>query len=704
MPSTWLRNNVSEKKRKLEVEHALECPVKRVKETKNADKNVEIRKALLSQDIVRASIFYGRPMHGISDVLNSMGDRPNVFILIGDIFPINFKRTQEKVQDIPKGKKDDRHKKQRMHWRLSKAKGILSRVIVHHNNCNYREILSKTCNRRVTNYVTAIVKKLFPMDIWGCESNQLQLLKMIGEFVRLRRFETYSLRHVLQNIKLSKIVWLSSSKAVHSNPSDNLKKEEIFFELIHWLFHSIVIPLLRTNFYVTESGTNKNKVFYFRHDDWVILTAPTVHKLGSSIFTPLTKITAKDIIANRKLAFSHLRLLPKERGARPITNLRRRISKEGGPTIHNRLVKRLINGKRNDFAVSINSMLQNSFQILTYEYKKDDFARGSSVLGISDIYSKLKSFKMRVNPSSDGFYFVKVDVVQCFDKINQDILLNVLKGVLLEEEYLIHKFSVSYPSAGRVVYSFEDKEDILQILEDHIVNNLVKVALYLAILGFPEHGCVVNSDKTLTNLPRDSSSPGIFTTDEELPWCGLLKKEILTVLDLNDSLTVKFSSHPWTDFRRKMMQYFKPKCHLILIDTHLNKERVVVRNVYENYMMCAMKFYLHLKELSTRFGCCSDSFAIDSIKDTIAYGYLLIRSKIRGKIGVSLHATFSLTFVTVEWLGLQAFAKVLERKRGSLNGICKFLEEKLRDAKYGLVRKRVGWVAAAPSDLWKVKL
>lgn len=62
-------------------------------------------------------------------------------------------------------------------------------------------------------------------------------------------------------------------------------------------------------------------------------------------FRPPPQEQATSILKSRQLGYSHVRLLPKDTGVRPIVNLRRKSSTK----------------------YSINQILQNAFQILTFE-------------------------------------------------------------------------------------------------------------------------------------------------------------------------------------------------------------------------------------------------------------------------------------------------------------------------------------------------
>lgn len=102
------------------------------------------------------------------------------------------------------------------------------------------------------------------------------------------------------------------------------KRYEIFLEFLYYLFDSFLIPLIRSNFYVTESNSQRCTVLYFRHDVWRLLTEPSLAMLKDTMLTNLQTEVALNVLESRRLGFSQIRLLPKEEGLRPIMNLRKR--------------------------------------------------------------------------------------------------------------------------------------------------------------------------------------------------------------------------------------------------------------------------------------------------------------------------------------------------------------------------------------------
>jgi telomerase reverse transcriptase len=131
------------------------------------------------------------------------------------------------------------------------------------------------------------------------------------------------------------------------------KRYEIFHEFLYYVFDSLLIPLIRSNFYVTESNTHRSQVFYFRHDVWRLIAEPSLSILKEDMFEEIKLNEAKRILDSRRLGFSQLRLLPKGTKLRPITNLRRR---------------QMIDSKRTRaLGPSINSLLKPIHATLKFE-------------------------------------------------------------------------------------------------------------------------------------------------------------------------------------------------------------------------------------------------------------------------------------------------------------------------------------------------
>lgn len=173
----------------------------------------------------------------------------------------------------------------------------------------------------VSAFCRAVLRKLIPPLFFGRghhgSSNQQAIFKQVDRFIRMRRFESLNLHEVCQGIKITSIPWLeppkltSESSQCKLSQSDMQKRTELLHEFIHYLFDSILIPLIRTHFYVTESQSHRNRLFFFRHDVWRRLTEQPLATLKSNVFEELKPEMAQKVLGRRSLGYSFLRLLPR---------------------------------------------------------------------------------------------------------------------------------------------------------------------------------------------------------------------------------------------------------------------------------------------------------------------------------------------------------------------------------------------------------
>jgi telomerase reverse transcriptase len=287
--------------------------------------------------------------------------------------------------------------------------------------------------------------------------------------------------------------------------------------LIFWIFDSVLIPLIRSHFYVTESQTHRNRLFYFRHDVWQELTEQPFGELKAAMFEELEPAQVERVLARRNLGYGALRLLPKSTGIRPILNLRKRALKESS----------WVKG-RMFLAPSINSSITPIHSMLNYERQQAPAKLGSTMLSIGDMHHRLKAFKEQLSSQSSvsqpgqsklpPLYFVKLDIQACFDTIPQKKLLSLIAELVSEDSYHMSKhvefqapipnmhnakptrrfvsraapatrpqhlpdFIKNEPSRRKANTVFvdaiaqkdQDAESLLELLDEHVRSNLVKM-------------------------------------------------------------------------------------------------------------------------------------------------------------------------------------------------------------------------------------
>lgn len=67
---------------------------------------------------------------------------------------------------------------------------------------------------------------------------------------------------------------------------------------------------------------------------------------------------------------------------------------------------------------------------------------------------------------------------------------------------------------------------------------------------------------------------------------------------LRSTLTVSWQDQPARHLKKKLCDYMKPKCHPIFFDSNINSASVVRLNIYQAFLLCAMKFHCYVRDLS----------------------------------------------------------------------------------------------------------
>ncbi|CAN9372830.1 unnamed protein product [Alternaria alternata] len=387
----------------------------------------------------------------------------------------------------------------------------------------------------VSAFCRAVISKVIPEGFWGNEHNKSNLMYWVDQFIELRRFESVNLHQVTQNIQITKIAWLrppGHNDDTKISNSDMSKRTEMFLEFVYWLFDSFLIPLVRTNFHVTESNAHRNRLFYFRHDVWRLLAEPALLELRTNMFEEMPTESTERLLSARQLGFSNIRLLPKRQGFRTIMNLKRRQQvMRYGTTMLGR---------------SINAVMTPAFNAITYEKSLRPEQFGCSLFSVGDMFPRLASFKASLRQRGLGdtrLYFAKVDVQACFDTIPQSRLLRMIDSLMSIQAYKTGKHVeisplpplqrldgkhvdpmplkkyIPHTDAATDITPFnqlvqdrlagkkantifvntdlqrhETKDDLMQLLQEHIERNVVKIGkrFYRQKTGIPQ-GSVLSS-------------------------------------------------------------------------------------------------------------------------------------------------------------------------------------------------------------------
>ncbi|KAL9242093.1 hypothetical protein vseg_016128 [Gypsophila vaccaria] len=211
--------------------------------------------------------------------------------------------------------------------------------------------------------------------------------------------------------------------------------------------------------------------------------------------------------------------------------------------------------------------------------------------------------------------------------------------------------------------------------------------------GFREYNCYMNQGKFCTNFDCGSLQSGskrMLTGSDGVSfvqWSGLLinisnlevQADYSRYLNdhLSSTLTVNWQHKPGGILRGKLCAYMRPKCHPIFYDLTINSPATIKLNVYQSFVLCAMKFHCYVRELSTWCNLPPKTH-LTSIEGSLRYMYKLMKRRIFKVVSSSVSQPFiQVSKQEVQWLGLTAYIRVLSRKKSRHKELLRFLRLKL---------------------------
>lgn len=238
--------------------------------------------------------------------------------------------------------------------------------------------------------------------------------------------------------------------------------------------------------------------------------------------------------------------------------------------------------------------------------------------------------------------------------------------------------------------------------------------------GFDKDGLSINPDKTKLNFDMANAvtaSPLLQQLwydgagNKFLPWCGLLintsNLEIQADYSryegrhLTATLTLPLMEAPGQGLLERMPAYLNPKCAALLLDASLCSPATVRLNIYQSFLLAAMKFHCH--HTAMQRGHISDTRHVISVIEagisfmTGAAGSGSIpkgnqeqdrdperarKQHHRLATGHDDETHIAISGVHVRWLGLHAFAKVLRRKQAVYTSVLAILDARLNQHAY----------------------
>jgi hypothetical protein len=310
----------------------------------------------------------------------------------------------------------------------------------------------------VARFVHACLDRLLPLQLLGDARNRRVLYSQLEAFVRMRRFEKLSTRELVSGVSTEAFRFLGGGDDAQAL----WRRQFVVARLYRWLVNHVIVPLIGGNFYVTESHEHRNQTFYYRRPIWARVVAHWREaQLGrggdgdsnnaserKAAFEPVPFESVVRVMKRRHFAYSFARLLPKRGGrVRTIMNLGRR------PSLYEQTMCEM----RPGFAASINSTLAAAHRVLQHETQATPDVLGATVFKWDDIYRRMLGFVRQWRAAGAPPVFAcSIDVKNSFDSIEQGPLLDVVLGLVRQEQYYVQRWQSLGPNphSGHVSLRF----------------------------------------------------------------------------------------------------------------------------------------------------------------------------------------------------------------------------------------------------------
>ncbi|KAG8391253.1 hypothetical protein BUALT_Bualt01G0168900 [Buddleja alternifolia] len=241
--------------------------------------------------------------------------------------------------------------------------------------------------------------------------------------------------------------------------------------------------------------------------------------------------------------------------------------------------------------------------------------------------------------------------------------------------------------------------------------------------GVRDYNCSMNEEKYGLNFEMNDGqgcqSNRLHVGKDDvsfLRWSGLLvncrtleiQADYTRYLNshLSSSLTVSCQGKVGRQLKTKLRNYLRPKCHPIFYDSNINSPGIVRLNIYQVFLLCAMKFLCYVSNLSVlpKF---SPNFYMNAIDLSLRYMSRLIRRKMYTlEVDIAFRPKYDVKKKDVVWLGLYAYSRAVKKKQSRCKGLFGLLRSKLKA--YGKLENMSPELKYAVDDarssvLWSIK-
>ena len=127
---------------------------------------------------------------------------------------------------------------------------------------NVGHLLEQHCSQRsVFLFVRACCLQVIPTQLFGSTLNRNKFFRNVQKFIGMGRHEQLCLGQLMKSMQVTRCSWMKGMRS-------NYKRLQLLAKVLSWLLKAFILPLVMSYFYVTDSTSYRNKMFYYRKSLW----------------------------------------------------------------------------------------------------------------------------------------------------------------------------------------------------------------------------------------------------------------------------------------------------------------------------------------------------------------------------------------------------------------------------------------------------
>lgn len=324
--------------------------------------------------------------------------------------------------------------------RLRRFEILFKKAIENHQKVKHIYILNSICpalqtstatshqelqsaKKCVLKFVTVIIEKTFPQELFGSKRNKARLFSKIALLLNLKLNERVPSHLLTEGIKLKEISWLGKPTE-RIDKLEREKRQEIFEAFVHWLFEKFVPKLLYTFFYCTEVSS-AIEILFFRQDVWKNMTSGFLSSYIDKHLVENSQCEIHDSYSYSNFNHGFLRLVPKKaRGEFRVISVP---------------FKGADSDELAEYRDNLRNVIKPTICVLDHirNQTKTHFKKLYSPMQVAE---NLRDFKNKIrekHKSSNGemppLFFIKFDIASCYDSIPVKKALAIISNSLSSE-------------------------------------------------------------------------------------------------------------------------------------------------------------------------------------------------------------------------------------------------------------------------------